>query len=190
MASCVQHRTAPTALWGAPYSRRSVQHQAQPSPAQPAPPYATPYYMGQTTPKPHSTSPHHHVIPNATKEPRPISPHPKPNSATHPYKPAPPDPTSDPTRSHPNPLHHSPAQPHHQTTTAHTHKGLHLLMEKPMSADVAEGRALLEMARARPAQVFTQQWPWLQLYIESLISATLGYAAVCLAKYPPSAIFH
>ena len=32
--------------------------------------------------------------------------------------------------------------------------GLHLLVEKPMTADVAEARALLELSRARPAQCF------------------------------------
>lgn len=43
---------------------------------------------------------------------------------------------------------------HHAIGTAAMEAGLHLLMEKPITADVGEARALYDLSQARPAQAF------------------------------------
>jgi len=48
----------------------------------------------------------------------------------------------------------APHAAHHAIGTAVLEAGLHLLMEKPITADVDEARALFDLAQSRPAQAF------------------------------------
>ena len=68
---------------------------------------------------------------------------------------------------------------HHEIGVLAMSKGMHVLMEKPMTTDVKEARALLELSRARPKQGFminnTANWqPGTVAAYEAVAAGKLG----------------
>lgn len=73
----------------------------------------------------------------------------------------------------------APHQVHAKVGTAVLEAGLHLLMEKPMTADTTEARMLLDLARSRPTQAFllnnTANWqPGTVAAYEAVAAGKLG----------------
>ena len=88
----------------------------------------------------------------------------------------------------------TPAPLHNEITTALLNKDLHVFSEKPLAATVAEGRELIELARARgkvlfgaPAVMATARFRWLKAVIAAgkIGRPTLGVAQ--MANMGPSA---